>query len=116
MRSILAGKSLARRTGLLLTTVATVLMLASGAALANFVPCGVPGHHPVCGGDSPDQQPSDGNDVISGSALDDSMSGFGGDDEGFGHGGNDTMMGMEGNDTFDGGTGNDRFGAGPGDD
>jgi hypothetical protein len=50
MRSILAGKSLARRTGLLLTTVATVLMLASGVALANFVPCGVPGHHPVCGG------------------------------------------------------------------
>lgn len=107
--------TLTRRMSLLLAAMAMALVLASGAALANFVPCGV-GTPPRCGGETPDQQASEGNDVISGSALDDVMSGFGGDDEGYGHGGNDSMMGMEGNDTFDGGTGNDVFGGGPGDD
>lgn len=116
MRSILAGKTLARRTGLLLATMALGLMLAGGVALANQVPCNGSPLLPCGAGEGPANSPSEGNDVFSGSAFDDSMSGFGGDDEGYGHGGGDTMLGMVGNDTFDGGTGNDRFAGGPGDD
>lgn len=115
MKTNSTGMTLARRISLLLVATAMVLVLASGVAFANFVPCGV-GTPPRCGGETPDQQASQGDDVISGSALDDNMSGFGGNDEGYGHGGNDNMMGMEGNDTFDGGTGNDVFGGGPDDD
>ncbi len=116
MKSTSTEKTLARRTGLLLATMAAGLVLASGVALANDVTCrGTPVPH--CGwGDPPEYQASEGDDVFYGSALYDLMSGYGGNDQGYGHGGDDTMMGMEGNDTFDGGTGKDVFGPGPGDD
>lgn len=116
MKSISTGKTLARRTGLLLATMALGLMLASGVALANQVPCNGSPLLPCGAGEGPDHSPSEGNDVFSGSAFNDSMSGYGGDDEGYGHGGDDIMLGMKDNDTFDGGTGNDGFAGGPGDD
>ena len=112
MKGTATKKSLARRTGLLLALTAAGLVLTSGVALANQVPCNRSPDLPCGALEGPANSPSEGNDVFSGSGFNDSMSGYGGDDEGYGHGGNDTMMGMEGNDAFDGGTGNDVLGKG----
>ncbi|MFO0451399.1 MAG: calcium-binding protein [Pseudomonadota bacterium] len=51
--------------------------------------------------------PTEGNDVLSGTAGADTIDALGGDDTVFGDAGDDTLLGNAGNDTLDGGGGND---------
>lgn len=59
------------------------------------------------------QQPTDGPDVIAGTAGDDTIAAMGGDDLICGGGGNDRIWGQAGNDTIEGGPGNDTIRGGP---
>ncbi|WP_309269906.1 calcium-binding protein [Azonexus sp.] len=60
--------------------------------------------------------PSDGNNRLIGTELDDIIDGKGGNDLIFGRGGNDTLIGGMGNDVLDGGAGNDSLNGGYGSD
>jgi Ca2+-binding RTX toxin-like protein len=60
--------------------------------------------------------PSDGNDVLYGTNLDDTIDGGGGDDRIYGLGGNDLLFGGSGNDDVYGDAGNDTLYGGAGDD
>ncbi|MFN7306080.1 MAG: cadherin-like domain-containing protein, partial [Acetobacteraceae bacterium] len=53
--------------------------------------------------------PTQGNDVLSGTAGADTIDALGGDDTVFGDAGDDTLFGNAGNDTLDGGDGNDNL-------
>jgi Ca2+-binding RTX toxin-like protein len=53
--------------------------------------------------------PSNGNDLLFGSAASDSVAALGGNDTVFGLAGHDTLNGGSGNDSLDGGTGDDRL-------
>src|SRR5439155_27080577 len=54
--------------------------------------------------------------IINGTAGNDSLVGGTGNDAINGFGGNDTLIGLDGNDTLDGGAGADSMDGGPGDD
>jgi Ca2+-binding RTX toxin-like protein len=60
--------------------------------------------------------PTDGNDALRGTSLDDVFDGRGGNDRLFGAGGNDTLKGGVGNDVLNGGSGNDRLDGSSGND
>lgn len=60
------------------------------------------------------QSPTDGNDVISGTADADMIDGLGGDDIICSFGGHDSVLGGPGNDRIFGGTGSDQLAGGPG--
>jgi Ca2+-binding RTX toxin-like protein len=60
--------------------------------------------------------PTNGNDTLTGTALNDSIDLLGGSDSYLGLEGNDTILGNTGNDTLDGGSGNDTITGGDGND
>jgi len=58
------------------------------------------------GGGNP-KQPTQGDDIITGTSDNDRLTGLGGNDKLYGQAGNDTLYGEAGNDLLDGGAGND---------
>jgi Ca2+-binding RTX toxin-like protein len=102
--SILIGGTTMRRTVALLATLAVLLVLGSGVALAALV------------------EGDDQNNTLTGTPKADTIRGFGGDDTIHGRGGPDTIYGDSGNDalygddTLYGGKGEDLVYGGPGDD
>lgn len=59
------------------------------------------------GGVTTPKQPTQGDDIITGTSGNDNLTGLGGNDKLYGQAGNDTMYGEAGNDLLDGGAGND---------
>lgn len=59
------------------------------------------------GGGSTPKQPTQGDDIITGTSANERLTGLGGNDKLYGQGGNDTLYGEAGNDFLDGGDGND---------
>ncbi len=59
------------------------------------------------GGGSTPKQPTQGDDIITGTSANERLTGLGGNDKLYGQGGNDTLYGEAGNDLLDGGAGND---------
>jgi Ca2+-binding RTX toxin-like protein len=59
------------------------------------------------GGSGTPKQPTQGDDIITGTSGNDNLTGLGGNDKLYGQSGNDTLYGEAGNDLLDGGAGND---------
>lgn len=58
-------------------------------------------------GSGTSKQPTQGDDIITGTSGNDNLNGLGGNDKLYGQSGNDTLLGGTGNDHLDGGNGND---------
>lgn len=114
-----------RKTILLLASITTALILASGLALAATIDC-TAGLDSCVGTDDPDTiNGSEERDRIFGLDGDDALLGNGGNDRltgGFdndimkGNGGGDRLIGGPDNDTMKGGTGSDTLASSPGND
>jgi Ca2+-binding RTX toxin-like protein len=90
--------------GLMIVAMTAALILGSGVALANTVPC--PGGQDVavlCAGKHPGEYASQGSDTVNGSELKDLGRGQGGDDFVFGNGDADHVYGDDGDDQVSGG-------------
>ncbi|MCV6604621.1 MAG: hypothetical protein OIF34_04905, partial [Porticoccaceae bacterium] len=113
-----AAKDVSVENGKVLVSAEAMEQLAGGGALsgvANFlsdnlllVGAGVVGAGVIIANNNDDDNnPSDGNDVLVGSAMADTIDGLAGDDNIQGLEGDDTLTGGAGNDTLDGGAGSD---------
>ena len=98
-----------RRTIVLLTTMAMMLLVATSVAMAATISCQVPTHDGfLCQGTSSDDTMT-GTDATYGNCAD--PDGCWGDNI-FGYGGNDTLIARGGPDQLNGGLGNDKLDGG----